>query len=305
VKRGAVSLAFLGLLFLTACSGDGETTTATVPSTQSRRTATREATSSPVPEHSPTPAPLTESTPAIVIEPSQAPVTPTQLPPVVAMPTEQLAILEPGPGSYVVSPFQVEGWGGPSYNDRVRVRLLGEDGRVLSEGSTHLLVLPGNAGRFYAEVPFEISLVAEAGRLEVSIYSPRDRQLSHLSTVDLTLLSIGHPRIYPALHGPEKLAIFSPREEAVVEGGEVLVQGAGWVDADRPLRVDILDRNGESLGSNQVWIDSPAIGQLGTYEISVKYQVDFPQWGHIAVSEIDGDIPGSVHYSSVEVWLRP
>jgi hypothetical protein len=304
VKRTAVLLYLSGLLLLAACSMPHETMT-TPPPTHPEPTATSEATTTPIPEFSPTPAPLTASTPAIVIEPSHAPVTPTQLPPVVAMPTEQLVILEPGPGSHVVSPFQVEGWGGPSHNDQVQVRLLGEDGRVLSEGKTHLLVLPGNAGRFYAEVPFDISLVAEAGWLEVSIYSPRDRQLSHLSTVDLTLLSIGHPHVYPALHGPEKLAIFSPSEEAVIEGGEVLVQGAGWVDADRPLRVDILDRNGETLGSNQVWIDAPAVGQLGTYEISVKYQVDFPQWGHIAVSEVSNDIPGIVHYSSVEVWLRP
>lgn len=221
------------------------------------------------------------------------------------MPTEQLVILEPGPGSYVLSPFQMSGWGGPSHNDRVRLRLLGEDGRVLSEGTTHLLVLPGNAGRFYAEVPFEITLVAEAGRLEVSIYSRRDRQLSHLSSVDLTLLSIGNARTYPALHGPEKLAIFSPRKEAVVEGGQVLVQGAGWVDSDVALRVDILDRNGASLGSNQVRIDAPAVGQLGTFEISVRYQVDFPQWARIAVSEPSSSISGIVHYSSIEVWLRP
>jgi hypothetical protein len=221
------------------------------------------------------------------------------------MPTEQLVIFEPGPGSYVLSPFQVAGWGGPSHNDQVRVRLLGEDGRVLSEGTTHLLVLPGNAGRFYAEVPFNITLVGEAGRLEVSIYSRRDRQLSHLASVDLTLLSIGSARTYPALHGPEKLAIFSPRAEAVVEGGQVLVQGAGWVDSDSALQIEILDRNGESLGANRVRIDAPSVGQLGTFEVSVAYQVDFPQWGHIAVSEPSSGIPGIVHYSSVEVWLRP
>ncbi|HEY44810.1 MAG TPA: hypothetical protein G4O11_12590, partial [Anaerolineae bacterium] len=182
-------------------------------------------------DSSATPGPITAATPAIVVESSQVPFTPTVLPPAVSLPMEQLKIFQPGPGSHVISPFRVAGWGGPSHKDRVQMRLLAEDGRVLAEGTTWLHVLEGiaSAGRFYGEIPFEIQGVAEAGRLEISMYSYRDGQLSHLSTVDLTLLSVGSPLVHPAFDSPEKLAIFSPREESIIEGGRVVVQGAGWV----------------------------------------------------------------------------
>jgi hypothetical protein len=187
------------------------------------------------------------------------------------------------------------------------MRLLGEDGRVLAEGSTWLHVLEGMgyAGRFYGEVPFEIQGVAEAGRLEIRMYSYRYGQLSHLSTVDLTLLSVGSPLIHPAFDGPEKLAIFWPREEAIVEGGQIVVQGAGWVDSDLPLTVEVLNRYDEVLGSAQVHLDAPAVGQLGTFMVEVSYETEYPQWARVAVSEYSADIPGLIHYSSVEVWLKP
>ena len=251
--------------------------------------------------------PLTAATPAIVIESSQIPPTATLLSPIVPLPTEQLKIFSPGPASQVTSPFRVAGWGGPSYKDRVKLRLLGENGRVLSEGSAYLHVLPEveNSGRFYLEVPFDISLVAEAARLEVSMHCYRNGQLSHLNTVNLTLLSVGSSLIHPAINGPEKLAIFYPRQEAVIEGGQVTVFGAGWVDSDLPLTIEVLDTNGELLGSSQVYLDAPVIGQLGTFQVDVPYQITFPQWGRIGVSEHSTDIPGLIHYTSVEVWLKP
>ena len=275
-------------------------------------------TASPIPSVlSPTPsatpydpamlAPLTAATPAIVIESSQIPPTATLLSPVVPLPTEQLKIFSPGPASQVTSPFRVAGWGGPSYKDRVELRLLGENGRVLAEGPAYLHVLPEveNSGRFYLEVPFDISLVAEAARLEASMYCYRTGQLSHLNTVNLTLLSVGSSLIHPAINGPEKLAIFYPRQEAVIEGGQVTVYGAGWVDSDLPLTIEVFDDNGEVLGSSQVYLDAPVIGQLGTFQVDVPYQITFPQWGRIGGSEHSADIPGLIHYSSVVVWLKP
>ena len=72
-----------------------------------------------------TPGPLTAATPAIVVESSQGAPTATDIPLAVSLPMELLRIYQPGPGSQVVSPFRVAGWGGPSYKDRVLMRLLG------------------------------------------------------------------------------------------------------------------------------------------------------------------------------------
>lgn len=254
-----------------------------------------------------TQAPLTSATPPIVIESAQLSPTATHPPPAIGLPPEQIKIFQPGPGSQITSPFQVAGWAGPSYKDRIQLRLLGEDGRVLAQDTAWLHVLPdvGNSGRFYREIPFDIPLVAEAARLEISAYDYQDGQLSHLSTLNLTLLSTGSALVHPAIVGAEKLAILSHRPETTIEGGRALVHGAGWVDSDLPLTIEVLDRFGEVLGSTQVNINAHAVGQLGTFQAEVSYQISFSQWGRIAVIEHSPDIPGVIHFSSVKVWLKP
>lgn len=263
------------------------------------------ASQTPDPLISAVPHPLTEATPPIVIESYNPEPTPTQPVPAVGVPAAAISIYQPGPGSQVTSPFQVAGFGGPAYKDRVHLKLIGEGGKVLSEGISYLLVLPGNAGRFYSKVPFVIDHVAETARLEVSTYGARDRQLSQLTTVDLVLISDGNPLVHPAIHGSEKLHISYPREEAQVSGGSVLVRGAGWVDSDVPLMVSVIDWHGDNVGTAQVRLDAPEIGQLGTFEVEVSYQISVPQWGRLAVSEPSTDISGLIHYSSIQVWLEP
>ncbi len=107
------------------------------------------------------------------------------------------------------------------------------------------------------------------------------------------------------MDGPEKLAILSPREESIVEGGQVNVQGAGWVNSDLPLTVEIIDGRGEILGSAQVHLEAPAIGQLGTFQVEVLYEITYSQWARVVVSEHSADIPGLIHLTSVEIWLKP
>ena len=251
------------------------------------------------------PPPLTEATPAIIIEPSSPASTPTNLPPSVSIPLEELSILSPGPGSMVNSPIQVKGYGGPSLNNRVQARLIGEDGRLLSKGYTFLYSYPGRPGLFYIKMPFESELVAERAWLEVRSFDDLFGTLRHLMTVEVTILSTGSDRIYTTIHGAEKLTIFRPREETVIAGGSVLIQGAGWVDQDVPLRIEIISRAGDVLGSGQVELDAPAVGQLGTFSVEIPYQTSYQQWARIGVYELHDEVPGLVHYTSVGVWLGP
>ncbi len=251
------------------------------------------------------PPPLTEATPAIIIEPSFPAPTPTSIPPSVGVPLEELSILLPGPGSMVNSPIKVKGFGGPSLNNRVQARLIGEDGRILSEGYSFLYSFPGRPGLFYIQMPFESQLVAERAWLEVRSFDNLFGMLRHLMTVEVTILSTGSDRIYPAIHGAEKLTIFQPREENVISGGSVLIHGAGWVDQDVPLRIEIINQAGDVLGSGQVELDAPAVGQLGTFSMEIAYQTSHQQWARIGVFELHDGVPGLVHYTSVGVWLGP
>ncbi len=292
------------MLLLAACAAPPPSVP---PTAAPPATATLKATpaADQVPLASPTPAPYNKATPALVLEPPVITPTPTVTPPPVNLPLERLAILHPGPGSQVTSPFRLLGYGGPSFNERVDFRLLGEDGRVLDKGFTILFAFPGNAGRFVAELTFETPYVAEEGRLEVRIFERRFGRLSHLSTVDLVLLSIGRPLIHAGTQGAEKLTILAPREGAVVKGGTVQVRGAGWVEAETPLTVELHTWRGEVLASTQVALDAPGPGMLGTFETELAYQVPYGQYGRVVVYEPSTDIPGILHYSSIEVFLRP
>lgn len=249
--------------------------------------------------------PITMQNPAAVLEPPASTPTPTPLALPARLPPERLVILEPGPGSQVTSPFTVTGRSGPCYQNRVRIRLLGEDGRVLDQRLTYLWAPLGHSGMFTSELSFRIELVAEAARLEVSTQDIRSTRLGHLATLNVVLLSVGAPRVYPGMEGPERLTILSPRERASVSGGVVWVQGAGWVEAEVPLAVQLVDREGTVIAAADAWLEAPAVGQLGMFEVTLTYRIPYPQPVWVTVAERTADGGALVHLSSQEIWLQP
>lgn len=293
----------LAMLFLAACGGGP----VPAPTASAVSPVSETATASPPPDAggTPTPGPLTDSTPAIILEPPFS--IPSATPRLVTapLPLEKLSLILPGPGSQVVSPLEVIGRGGPSWNQRVHLRILGEQGQEITRFTTYILALPENSGRFVASLGFSVQGVAEAARLEVVTDNLRTGRIAHLASVDLVLLSVGAPLIHPGDEGPEKIAIFSPRDGGRVSGGRVTVRGAGWVNSDVPLQVHVLDRGGNVVGSAEVRLDAPAVGQLGTFEAEVAYTIPSAQFGRIAVWEPGTLIPGIVHYNSIEVYLEP
>jgi hypothetical protein len=252
-----------------------------------------------------TPPPLTLLTPAVVVDDSTA--TPMQDPTPfsVSLPLESLYFELPGPSSHISGSLRVVGFGGPSQNDRVLLRLLGSDGRVMTSYSTYLSVYPGNAGRFFATLSYSIPTLAEDARLEVRTYSPFDGQVAHIATVDLVLLSLGSERIQRGFQGAERITIFYPRLGQTVSGGVVRVQGAAWLSADVPLAVQVLDRRGDVVGSLEIDLDVPEPGVVGVFDVQVPYDIPFSQHGRVAVYEPGDRIPGIVHYNSVYVILWP
>jgi len=253
----------------------------------------------------PTPAPFNLATPAIVIEQPVIPTVPTLIPSSSVLPDALLAIYRPGPGSQVTSPFQIVGRGGPSFKERVHIRLLGEDGRVVSELTTILFAYPGNAGNFSTRMEFDTPAVAESARLEISTDGIRWASLDQLVSVDLLLLSEGYPRIHPVEHGPQKIALLEPRDGSVVEGGLMVVRGAGWTDSELPLTLELLNRSGEAIATHQVQLDSLEPGVLGAFELAIPYDIPYAQYVRVVVREQNASPPGLRYFSSVEVWLKP
>lgn len=260
---------------------------------------------SPSPVRGPSVLPLVDLTPSLILEPPVLVPTPTPTLLSLPLPPEKLILEAPGPGSQLGTPIRVVGWGGPSYRDLVQLRLLGEDGRVLAQVRTYLLVPSGRSGRFVADLAFQLPTVAEAAILEASYDHPLTGRLDHLTTRRLVLLTSGRPLLQPSMTAAEKLTIFSPREDRVIQGDSILIQGAAWLDEDLPLLVELIDRQGNLLSSAEVVPAAPSPGQLGTFEVTLSYDVPLAQYGWIAVSERSLDPPTLLHYTSLRVYLEP
>jgi hypothetical protein len=290
----------LASIIITACTeATALPTTTTVPPTVTQ-------TSSPTSViETGTPQPFTTTTPVIVIEDPNVTPTSTPIPLPISLPKEKVAILRPAAGSNINSPFRVNGYAGPSWNNRVELRLIGEDGHLITSSITYLLALPGNAGPFTVEMEFDTTMIAETARLEASIFSTQDTKMDHMASVDLILLSIGAPRVHWTIHGPEQINILTPDQYDTLRGGIASVEGIGWVNHEEPLHVDVLDRDGNVVGAALIEIESEGPGAVGTFKGEVHYQINESQLGRIAVYEVSQTIPGIIHYASVIVNLRP
>lgn len=251
------------------------------------------------------PAPLTALTPAVVLEPAVLPPSPTYAPPVVGLPDEKLFFYYPGPNSQITSPVQMSGWGGPSRDDYVTVRLYGEDGRLLAERDINLFVYPGNAGRFVGDMEFEIEALAETGRLEVFTIDQQTGAVNHRTSVNLILLSTGDARIHPTMEGAEQLTILTPPYNALVEGNSVLVRGAGWTFSEQPLSIVLYNTRGEVMGTAEAELEAPEPGLVGTFETMLEYEISRRQWGLLTVNEYDENHEFITHTSSVILLLNP
>jgi hypothetical protein len=252
-----------------------------------------------------TPGPVVDGTPSIVLEPPEFVASPTPTRISLNLPQERLIIEAPGPGSQVVSPVRIAGWGGPSAQGRIFIRLIGEQGQVIARTATFILAPEGSSGQFVVTVPFTLSGVAEAGLVELSFNEFGSGKLEHISTRPVVFLSVGPARVHTNTTTAEKLSLFSPRRDQVQRDGVVNVSGAAWLDEDLPLLVEILDREDNVIASTEVEVQSPVVGELGTFQTQLAYTVPYGQYGRLAVTERGLHPPAVRHYTSVRVYLEP
>lgn len=251
------------------------------------------------------PIPVVDGTASLILEPPEFVLTATPTRVSLPIPQERILLDAPGPRSQVVSPVRVSGWAGPAYGGKVFVRLIGEEGQEIGRATTYLLAIEGSAGAFVVTVPFSITGVAEAGLIEVGFNHLTSNRIDHIHSRPVVFLGVGPARIYTDPDAPEKLTIFSPREDRRVSGGVAEVRGAAWVDEDLPLLIEVLDRSGNVVGSAEVEVEAPVLGELGTFEARVPFTIPRAQYGRIAVIERGEHPPAIRHYTSVRVYLEP
>ncbi len=267
-------------------------------------TATLEALSKQETENTPLPtSTFTQTTTTSVPDQATLISAPTPTPPP-EVPYGTIQILNPGPASRVSSPFLLKAYLLPGEKGRVQIELLGEDGRVLMRDLKVYQAPFGARVTIAMEISYEISAVAEAGRIQISVMDKYGRT-SALASTNVILLSMGESDQNPAGDNLESIAIQEPKPNALIQGGTVRVAGLARTRSDQPLVIELKTNEGKIVGTRQVGVEAPEEGQYGAFAIDVPYIVSAPTKVRLSVWERSEHVPGIVHLSSLEVLLSP
>lgn len=218
---------------------------------------------------------------------------------------EAIFIAQPGPGSRVVSsPLQVSGEADPTFEQNLVVRLLLANGTELALVPTTIGADLGERGPFSVEVPFAVT-GEEQAFIQVYATSARDGGIIHLASVGLTLSDSGEEQIATVEPHLERIQITRPIPGDTVSGGAITVSGVALASFEQTLVVELLDEAGAALSSEPVIVDAPDLGQPGSFNLELTYEVSSSMPGRVVVRDPSPAFGGDVHLASVEVTLAP
>jgi len=229
---------------------------------------------------------------------------------------EAILILEPGAGSAVTSAAHVAGEANPAFEQSLVVQISDAEGKFLSTTAVQIAAEAGQRGPFSADVPFHV-LSDQPGRISVYAASARDGGLTHLASVEVTLLAAGSPSLRAGQPHPEQIAIFAPTLLATLSGGVARITGFSDYVFESQLGVAICGEGGSgepdficgtkdnALGMGTAFVNSPDAGQPGPFAAEVKYTVQAQTPGRVVVFDASPRDGGVTHLASVEVTLRP
>ena len=102
---------------------------------------------------------------------------------------------------------------------------------------------------------------------------------------------------------PERIVIDSPEAGETVSGGSLVVTGRGLASFEQTLIVELLDEEGRMITSTPLTVDAPDLGQPGTFEATLTYEVSGSMPARVRVYDPSPAFGGEVHAASVEVML--
>ncbi len=245
-----------------------------------------------------TPTPLAAPAEANERDSLQPPLTSETL-----IPEADIAIVNPGPLSKVVSPISLVAYVVPGADERARIELWGEDGRLMYRKIFNFTT-PNPRGRVVTEIAFEIPGVAETGHLSIQTQDEYGRVMA-LASIDLILLSSGEADISIANDTLAPIVIQSPGANELIQGDKIIVEGLVRTASEQPLLVELVATDGRILGSRLAGVEPTEKGEHRGFATEVPYQIFAPTWVRVIVSERGGRLPGPVNIATVEVLLSP
>lgn len=218
---------------------------------------------------------------------------------------EELFIQSPRSGSRVASPLTVSGQADPTFEQTLLARLFLLDGTELASGPIHIDAPLGERGPYQGELEFQVDSEQQAV-LQVLTTSARDGGLTHLSSVIITLVPPGAgDNVTSAEPHRERIIIENPQPGAEISGGQIRVSGVGLPSFEGTLVVSLIGPDGELMAEEPLIVDAPDMGEYGTFEITISYNVAEQTPARVLVTDPSPAFDGYNHANSVEVRLNP
>ena len=263
----------------------------------------------PLPSATESPTGTPTFTPEIVSSPTETQFIPTaESSEATAVPTVDpfaaaIQIFAPGPMSKVSSPIDLRMYIAPRATGLTIVELYGEDGRLMARNVLRSVNYNNQFDKVLVELPFETNAAAELGRLQVTTKDAYG-MLQAVKSVHLMLLSVGDPIITNPDYLRESVALSEPPLLHYISGGEVLVQGNMQVFNELPVILELVDRQGQVVGSRMISV-GPADGQYYEINTTIPYQVTAYTPVRLVIRQSDDRIPGPYYLYSQELYLSP
>jgi hypothetical protein len=100
---------------------------------------------------------------------------------------ERIQITSPASLAIVTSPVMVTGVGEAVQHNMLGVRVRDQGGEEIGTGTLSIMAALGERGPFSGTITFTVTGGSQPGRIEVFDVSPRDGNVIHLSSVEVTL----------------------------------------------------------------------------------------------------------------------
>lgn len=265
-----------------------------------------------------TPSPTGTETPTITPTPGDTPTptldvimgTPEPLTLPDPLPLAEIQIINPGRLSRVISPFKLHVYLALPKSEQeeyssIMISLYDDDGRVLERevipqedehrGNSHLV----------RDFDFKIWGEAQTSRLEVSAVDQYNR-VSFLDSTDVILLSDGIPEVKSILDLYASLIIQQPIPSTLIQGDALVVQGITRFAPEDQLLVELINRDGNQVGSAVVPVEDEDLGNgYHPFQGEIPFTVSSSSWIRVQVIARDGKFSGIQHLISVEVLVSP
>jgi len=221
------------------------------------------------------------------------------------IPNAEIEIRNLGALSKVASPLPIYAYLRPGAGGKVRIELLGEDGRVLTRLIKTFSSLPPRAWAvMQTEIEYEIAANAESGRLQISVEDENGRTTA-LNYVPLILMSIGDPDIIPPIDVLAPIVIQQPTRRSLIQGGVVLVSGIARPGSDQPLVAKLIAADGSEVGMRLVSVDNPIQNGYGSFTAEIPYSVEKTTPVLLVITEGRRGLNDIIHLTSQEIMVSP